>query len=47
MATRGTCYILYIMQGPYTFGHLQFKAIEDFSRQFEKEIQDCFNDMYF
>ena len=36
------------VQGPYTSGHLKFKAIRDFSRLFEKEIQDCFNNiMYF
>ena len=29
-------------KGPYTPGHLKFKAIQDFSRLFEKEIQDCF-----
>ena len=33
-----------ISQGPYTFGHLKFKAIQDLLRLFEKEIQDCFND---
>ena len=32
-------------QGPYTSGHLKFKAIQDFSRLREKEIQDCFNDI--
>ena len=34
-----------IIQGPYTSGHLKFKAIQDFSRLFEKDIQDCFNDI--
>ena len=29
-------------QGPYTSGRLKFKAIQDFSRLFEKEIQDYF-----
>ena len=28
-------------------GHLKFKAIQDFSRLFEKEIQDCFNNVIF
>ena len=32
-----------LRQGP----KLKFKAMQDFSRLFEKEIQDCFNDMYF
>ena len=32
-------------QGPYTHGHMKFKAIQDFSKVFEKEIQDSFNDM--
>ena len=35
----------YIIQGPYTSGHLKSKAIQDFSRLFEKEIQDCFNNI--
>ena len=29
-------------QGPYTSGHLKFKAIQDF-KLFEKEIQNGFN----
>ena len=34
-------------QGPYTSGHLKFKAIQDFSGLFEKLIQeDRFNDIY-
>ena len=33
------------IQGPYTSGHLKFKAIQDFSRLFQKEIQDCFIDI--
>ena len=33
-------------QGPNTSKHLKFKAIQDFSRLFEKEIQDFFKDMY-
>ena len=32
-------------QGPYTPEHFKFKAIQDFSRLFQKEIQDCFNDI--
>ena len=32
-------------QGLYISGHLKSKAIQDFSRLFEKEIQDCLNDI--
>ena len=36
---------LYFNQSEYTSGHLKFKAIQDFSRLFQIEIQDCFNDI--
>ena len=38
-------FIVLTTQGSYTSGHLKFKAIQDFPRLFEKEIQDCFNDI--
>ena len=37
---------MFLIQGPYTSGRLKYKAIQDFSRLFQKEIQDCFNDIY-
>jgi len=36
---------LQLTRGSYTSGHLKFKAIQDFSRLFEKDIQDCFNNI--
>ena len=36
---------MYVIQGPYTSGHLKSKAIRELSRLFEKEIQDCLNDV--
>ena len=32
--------LFHLNQGPYTSGHLKSKAIQDFSRPFQKEIQD-------
>ena len=34
-----------LQEGPYTSEHLKFKAIQNLSRLFEKEIHDCFNDI--
>ena len=41
------CHLMFWQQYAGTPVHFKFKAIQDFSRLFQKEFQDCFNDMYF